>query len=411
MPVYLDHAATTPLRPQARAAYLDAAAETGNPSSIHSAGQRARQRLDAARETIAGALGAEGIELILTSGGTESINTALKGIFAARQRDAARPILVVAEGEHHATMDSAEWLETSAGAELRPVPLDAEGRITVAAFDRALGTASERIALASIIAVNNEVGTVQDISALAAVAARHGVPLHVDAVAAVGHVPLDWAQLRRDSGSRNGAGLVALSLSAHKVGGPVGQGGLLLARDAIIDPLLHGGGQQRAVRSGSQDVPAAAAFAAAITVTMAEQAAERVRLAALRDDVIQRVAALVPAAVLNGPRGEDRAPGNVHLSFPGCEADSLLFLLDMAGVAASTGSACQAGIPEPSHVLRAMGRDEEGARGALRITLGWTTTAADIEAFLIALPAAYAAAHRAGFSDREVPGTVDSSGA
>jgi cysteine desulfurase len=261
------------------------------------------------------------------------------------------------------------------------------------------------VALISLLWASNEVGTIQPIAEIAALAARYSIPLHVDAVAAYGHLPLDFAEVRRVSDSRNGVGLVAMSLSAHKIGGPVGIGALVLSRDASIVPLIHGGGQQRQVRSGTQDVAATVAFATAATINEAIRPDRSQQLAALRDRLVRGVADTVPQAQLNGVPGNfGRLPGNAHYSFPGCEGDSLLFLLDRQGIAVSTGSACQAGVPEPSHVLRAMGRTTDEARGALRITLGHGSTESDIDTFLQALPHAYTQAAHAGWASRE-PGS------
>ncbi len=260
---------------------------------------------------------------------------------------------------------------------------------------------SESIALATALWVNNEVGTIEPVAELARIGLQHRVPVHLDAVAAYGHLPIDFAGIRERTGSTS-AGLVALSVSAHKIGGPVGIGALVLSRNATVVPLVHGGGQQRNVRSGTQDVAAAVAFAVAAERAVRDLAAERERLEALRDRLIRGVAETVPEAVLSGmPAGDPaRVASNVHFVFPGAQGDSLLFLLDVAGISVSTGSACQAGIPEPSHVLIAMGRSGEDARGALRMTLGRTTTASDVDALLAALPGAYAQAARAGLAER-----------
>ncbi|MEN0084294.1 MAG: cysteine desulfurase family protein [Leifsonia sp.] len=387
MPVYLDHAATTPMRPEAIAAYTEAMAVVGNPSSIHSQGQQARRMLEEARETVAATLGADPIEVVFTSGGTEAVNLAVKGMYWARADGGRRPRILAPGGEHHATLDTVEWLERAEGARADWLPLDREGRIVVPeSID------GDDVALLSFLAVNNEVGTVQPVAALAAVARGAGVPVHVDAVSAYGHLPLDFRAL----------GVDALSVSAHKIGGPVGIGALVLSRASTVVPLLHGGGQQRQVRSGTQDVAAAVSFAVAARAAEAERVEETARLSALRDRLIRGVRAAVPEAVLSGPEpaSGERVASNAHFTFPGAQGDSLLFLLDLAGVSVSTGSACQAGIPEPSHVLIAMGRTEEEARSALRFTLGRTSTEADVDALLDALPAAYAQATRAGLSER-----------
>jgi cysteine desulfurase len=414
MTVYLDHAATTPVSPGAIDAYARAMSVVGNPSSIHSAGQTARRMLEEAREQLATTLGCDPIEVVLTSGGTEAINGAIKGLFWQRNEgQAVRPRILVPGGEHHATIDTVEWLERYEGAEIQFLPLDTDGRVRLDALEAALSDRGESIALVTMLWANNEVGTVQPIEQAAALASAAGVPLHVDAVAAYGHRPIDFAALRSSSASTS-TGLVALSVSAHKIGGPVGIGALVLSRRAEVVPLIHGGGQQRQVRSGTQDVAAAVAFAYAAVESESERPSESLRQSGLRDRLVDGVRRSVPDAVLNGPEpgtDDDRLPMNAHFSFPGCEGDSLLFLLDAAGIAVSTGSACQAGIPEPSHVLHAMGRDDEASRGALRITLGRTTTDADIDALLNALPTAYAQASRAGLADRATRiGTRDAGG-
>ena len=381
MTVYLDHAATTPILPEALAAFTAALGTVGNPSSIHSAGQQAKMLLEDGRAAVAASLDADPVEVVFTSGGTESINLAVKGLFWARQQDRPRPRIVVPGGEHHATVDTVEWLERHEGAVVDVVPLDAQGRVDLAGLEARLADASD-VALVTFLWANNEVGTIQPVARIVELAHAAGVPVHSDAVAAYGQVPVSFAA----------SGLDALSVSAHKVGGPVGIGALVLGRKATVEPLIHGGGQQRQVRSGTQDAPAAAAFGVAAAVPHAP-------VTAMRDRLIAGVQAAVPSAVLMGDP-VDRLPGNAHFTFPGCEGDSLLFLLDAAGVAVSTGSACQAGVPEASHVLLARGLSEQDARGSLRITLGHTTTDADVDAFLAALPDAVARAGAAGMASR-----------
>jgi cysteine desulfurase len=397
MAVYLDHAATTPMLPEAIRAFTEAMSLVGNPASIHSQGQQARRLLEESRETVAAALGCEPIEVVFTSGGTEAVNLGIKGLYWERNRGGrARPRILVPGGEHHATVDTVEWLERFEGAQVEELPLDSRGRIDLAAAERALRREPDSIALMTFLWANNEVGAIEPVEELAALAASVGVPVHVDAVAAFGHTPVSFR-------SAAAAGVSALSVSAHKVGGPVGIGALVLSRRATVVPLIHGGGQQRQVRSGTQDVAAAAAFAVAARAATENLGSTAERLGALRDRLVRGVRELVPDAQLRGPEpGDGRLPTNAHFTFPGCEGDSLLFLLDAAGVCVSTGSACQAGIPEPSHVLRAMGVDESDARGALRFTLGHTSTEGDVDALLAALPAAYASASRAGLADRAV---------
>lgn len=404
--VYLDHAATTPMRPEAVEALTAALGVVGNPSSIHSAGQRAKRLLEESRERIAATLGADGIEVIFTGSGTEAVNLAIKGLWWRRQSTepggtGARPRILLPAGEHHATLDTVEWLAAHEGAVIDEVPLDGEGRLRLDVLEAELARDAASVALVTMLWANNEVGTIQPVEEVARVTARAGVPLHVDAIAAYGQLPIDVHGLRRATDAPRGAGLVALSVSAHKIGGPAGIGALVLDRSAAVEPLIHGGGQQRRVRSGTQDVAAAAAFAAAAAAVHERLDDDARRMSALRDRLIAGALAAVPEARLSGdPDPAGRLPGNVHLSFPGCEGDSLLFLLDAAGVAVSTGSACQAGVPEPSHVLMAMGRSEPDARGALRVTLGHGSTDADVDAFLAALPAAYAQAAKAGLAGR-----------
>lgn len=406
MPVYLDHAATTPVRPEAIEAMVDAMRLVGNPASIHSAGQQAKRVLEESRERIAATLGVDGIEVVFTGNGTEAVNLAIKGLWWSRQvaasdGSAGRPRIIVPAGEHHATVDTVEWLEAHEGAIVDEVPLDEIGRLRLDVLEALLAEHAASVALVTMLWANNEVGTIQPVAEVARLTAAAGVPLHVDAVSAYGQVPIDVRALRRDTNAPRGAGLVALSVSAHKIGGPTGIGALVLDRSAALEPLIHGGGQQRKVRSGTQDVAAAAGFAAAAEAVQAHLAVDAARMASLRDRLIAGALAAVDGVHLSGdPDSEGRLPGNVHLSFDGCEGDSLLFLLDAAGVAVSTGSACQAGVPEPSHVLMAMGRSEADARGALRITLGHDSTDADVDAFLGALPAAHAQAVKAGLAAR-----------
>ncbi|MET0297732.1 MAG: cysteine desulfurase family protein [Microbacterium sp.] len=384
--VYLDHAATTPLRPESRDAWIAASALVGNASSIHGAGQSARRLLEESRERLAAVIDCDPIEVVFTSGGTESVNLALKGLWESRSP--GRDAVVLPGGEHHATLDAVEWLAASRGADVRHVALDAMGRVPLDDFTAQVDGA----ALATALVANNETGTVNDASGLAAAAAGAGVPLHLDAIAAFGHVPVSFRRWRADAAPA--AGLVAMSVSGHKIGAPVGVGALVTARTAPLAPLLHGGGQQRRLRPGTQDIAGAAAFAVAAELAVVELDAEAVRLAALRDELVRGILSTVPGAELLGdPRG--RLPGNAHVHFPGAAGETLLFLLDQRGIAASTGSACQAGVPEPSHVVLAIGRSDAEAREVLRFTLGRTSTPADVTALLGALPDAVARARAA----------------
>ncbi|MHC9045792.1 cysteine desulfurase family protein [Microbacterium saperdae] len=387
---YLDHAATTPLRPEARDAWLAASELVGNASSTHGAGQDARRILEESRERVAAVLDADPIEVVFTSGGTESINLALQGLWHARA-DGTDGI-VLPDAEHHATMDTVAALAAD-GAFVRAVPVRADGSISSSDFAERLPGA----ALATALVANNEVGTINDAPSLTAAAASAGTPLHLDAVAALGHLPLSFRNLR--GAAEAGTGLVALSVAGHKIGAPVGVGALVVARTAKLTALLRGGAQQRGLRAGTQDVAGAVAFATAIELAEQEREGESLRLGALRDRLVSGIRSRVPAAELLGaPR--DRLPGNAHLLFPGAVGESLLFLLDVAGVAASTGSACQAGVAEPSHVVIAMGRDEKDARSVLRFTLGRTSTEADVDAVLRAIAEAYVRASGSGTGAR-----------
>ncbi len=373
--VYLDHAATTPMVPAAVEAMTAHLLEVGNPSSLHASGRRARRVVEESRETIAQALDCRPGEVVFTSGGTESDNLALKGIYWSRRAaDPRRTRVLSTAVEHHAVLDPLHWLGDAEGAEVELLPVDEQARLRVEALRASVERDPGSVALISVMWANNEVGTLQPIDEVVAIAAEHGIPVHTDAVQAVGHVPLGFA----------GSGVDALTLTGHKLGGPYGVGALVVRREVAVSPLVHGGGQERDIRSGTLDTPAIAGFAAAVELAVKHQAEHAARISALRDDLVRRVIEVVPDAHLHGHPTE-RLPGNAHLGFPGCEGDSLLMLLDARGIECSTGSACSAGVPQPSHVLLAMGRDAEAARHSLRFSLGHTTTAADVEAVVEAI--------------------------
>ena len=379
---YLDHAASTPMLPEAVAAVTAAMASSGNASSLHAAGRRARRVVEESREEFAAALGARPSEVLFTGGGTESDNLAVKGIFwARRSADARRTRILASAVEHHAVLDAVEWLVAHERASVTWLEVDDQGRVHPEVLADAL---DDDVALATVMWANNEVGTVQPVRALAEVAHEHGVPLHTDAVQAVGQLHVDFAA----------SGVDAMTVTGHKFGGPLGAGALLLGRDVGCTPLLHGGGQERDVRSGTLDTPGLAGLAVATTLAIERQPVTATRLAELRDDLVRRVRTAVPDAVLNGDPGPGRLPGNAHFSFPGCEGDSLLLLLDARGVEVSTGSACSAGVARPSHVLVAMGADEDRARGSLRFSLGHNSTVGDIDALLAVLPGVVERARR-----------------
>ncbi|GAA2911567.1 cysteine desulfurase [Actinoplanes cyaneus] len=383
---YLDHAATTPMLPEALDAYAAAAREIGNPSSLHAAGRGARRLVEESRERIAAVIGARPSEVIFTGGGTEADNLATKGIFwARRDEDPTRLRVVASSVEHHAVLDAVDWLGRHEGAEVTHLPVDDAGRVDPEEFAGLVRAHGEQIAVVSVQWANNEVGTVQPIPELAALASAAGIPFHTDAVQAVGQVPVDFAE----------SGVAALTLTGHKLGGPVGVGALVLGRDVSCTPLLHGGGQERDVRSGTLDTPGVVAFAVAVETSVRARLEYADRVTALRDELVRRVLATVPDAIYNGDP-ERRLPGNAHFSFPGCEGDALLLLLDAQGIYCSTGSACSAGVAQPSHVLLAMGADDARARSSLRFSLGHDSTEADLDALLAALPGAVERARRAG---------------
>jgi cysteine desulfurase len=370
--LYLDHAATTPMLPAALAAMTEELAQVGNPSSLHNAGRRARRVVEESREQIAAAVGARPSEVIFTSGGTEADNLAVKGLYWARHAaDSQRRRVLATEVEHHAVLDSVHWLASHEQAEATWLTVDSTGLLRPEVLMDAITDDPDSVAMTTVMWANNEVGTVQPIAELAGIAREYGILFHTDAVQAAGQLPVDFAA----------SGVDALTITGHKIGGPVGVGALLLARGVRPVPVLHGGGQESEVRSGTLDAPAIRAFAVAVGLTVAGRDDEASRLAKLRDDLIAQVIAAVPDAILNGaPPGPGRLPGNAHFSFPGCEGDALLMLLDARGIACSTGSACTAGVAQPSHVLLAMGADEARARGSLRFSLGHTSTQDDVDA-------------------------------
>lgn len=392
MTSYLDHAATTPMLPGATRVLTEHLAHPGNPSSLHASGRAARRVVEEARERAAAALGARPSEVVWTSGGTEADNLAVKGLFWARRtHDPARRRILVSAVEHHAVLDPAFWMAEHAGAELVLLPVDGDGVLDLDALRAELEQHGAQAALLSVMWANNEVGALQPLDEVVALARRFGVPVHADAVQAVGQVPVDFAA----------SGLDAMTVSGHKVGGPGGTGALLARRGLELTPVLHGGGQERGVRSGTLDAPLLASFATALDEAVARRPEHAARVGALRDSLVDGVRAAVSDAVLRGPADPARRlPANAHFTFPGCEGDSLLYLLDSAGVEASTGSACQAGVPRPSHVLLAMGVDEDDARGALRFSLGHTSTEADVAALLAALPGVVERARAAGLAGR-----------
>ncbi|ORV65567.1 cysteine desulfurase family protein [Mycobacterium gastri] len=386
--VYLDHAATTPMHPAAIEAMTVALGAVGNASSLHTAGRAARRRIEESRELIADKLGARPSEVIFTAGGTESDNLAVKGIYwARRDEQPGRRRIVTSQVEHHAVLDAVDWLVEHEGAQVSWLPTAADGSVSATALRETLQSHDD-VALVSVMWANNEVGTIMPTAELAAVAAEFGVPMHSDAIQAVGQVPVDFGA----------STLSAMSVAAHKFGGPPGVGALLLRRNAACVPLLHGGGQERDIRSGTPDVAGAVGMAAAAAVAVDGLEANSPRLRLLRDRLVEGVLAEIDDVRLNGACGAMRLPGNAHFTFHGCEGDALLMLLDANGIECSTGSACTAGVAQPSHVLIAMGADPASARGSLRLSLGHTSVDADVDAALRVLPAAVARARGAALA-------------
>ncbi len=390
---YLDHAATTPMDPAAIEAMVAHMGTVGNPSSLHRSGRDARRLVEESREDIARIFGSAPSEVVFTSGGTESDNLAIKGIFWARNKEASRPRVLLSAIEHHAVMDPAHWLATHEGAELVWIPVDESGLIDLDFLATEIAANHERIALVSVMWANNEVGTIQPIEQVVELAHAHGIPVHSDAVQAAGHLPINFSS----------SGLDAMTITAHKLGGPVGVGALFAARNLTLVPVQHGGGQEREVRSGTLDALGITAFAAAVKAADGRREAEANRLESLRDQIIQGISSKIPSAHargidVTGPDRGKRLPSHAHFTFEGCEGDSLIFLLDNAGVQVSTGSACQAGVPQPSHVLLAMGVSERDARGALRFTLGNTSSQQDVDLLLDVLPGAVERATAAGLA-------------
>jgi cysteine desulfurase len=385
---YLDHAATTPMLPTARQAWLDQSRRVGNPSSLHTSGRDARRIVEESRERIAAALNTRPSAVVFTAGGTESDNLAVKGLYWSRSASQGAHRILASAIEHHAVLDPIEWLVQSQGAQIGWLGVDAVGRVRIDDVIEQLRTDDE-VALCTVMWANNEIGTVQPVHELAAICREAGIPFHTDAVQALGHLRVDIGALGAD----------AVTISSHKLGGPSGVGALIADPRTPFTPVLHGGGQEREIRSGTLDAAGIAGFAVAVEYAVAAQAERAARLSELRDRLIAGIRSAVPDARINGdvePGLDHRLPGNVHASFPGCEGDLLLMLLDAADVDCSTGSACTAGIPEPSHVLLAMGASEALARASLRFSLGETSTDADVDAVLAALPAAVDRARRAG---------------
>lgn len=383
--IYLDHAASTPVRAEARESFLSALDSVANPSSTHRDGQRARGILESARADVAAAVGADPIEVLFTSGGTEGINLAIRGLYRARRREnPLRRRIVVPAGEHHATIDTLDYLVTNEDAVIDEIPLDAGGKVDLAAWQTALDRDPQSLALATSLLVNNELGSVQNVDSLHAMTTRAGVPLHLDAVAAFGHIPVDLRAWRTTA--RDGVGVVAISLSGHKLGAVSGSGAVILSRSTTIDPLILGGGQERGLRSGTPSVALAASLATASRLAVTELDAEAQRLDLLRARLLDGLVASVDGLRPTLPGGAG-IPHIVSVVIPGCTAESLTFLLDREGIAVSAGAACQAGVASASHVVLALGLSPDEASSVIRFSLGHSSTESDVDAVVATLPA------------------------
>jgi cysteine desulfurase len=368
--VYLDNAATTPISEVALQAFIEQSRQLGNPSSLHTYGRRVRKDVEEAREKLAGLIGCHSSEIIFTGSGTEANNLAIKGAYWHRnQSGKQRNVIVISAFEHHAVLDPARWLEDFEGAEVVEVPVTREGFVNLSELGNVVLERHDEIALISIMHSNNEVGTVQPMDDISKIAQEFEIPLHTDAVQSLGKVPLSFKDL----------GLFAMTISAHKVGGPIGVGALILQKGIDITPILHGGGQERDIRSGTLNAAGIIAFVAATQSAMRDLESNAVKISTLRKKLVAAIQSEISDATLNGVLEGATLPGIANISFPNTESDALLLLFDAEGIACSTGSACSAGVQEASHVLMAMGMSEKEARSSLRFSLGTGNSDSDIE--------------------------------
>ena len=368
--VYLDNAATTPISEVALQAFIEQSRQLGNPSSLHTYGRRVRKDVEEAREKLAGLIGCHSSEIIFTGSGTEANNLAIKGAYWHRnQGGKQRNVIVISAFEHHAVLDPARWLEDFEGAEVVEVPVTREGFVNLSELRNVVLERHDEIALISIMHSNNEVGTVQPMDDISKIAQEFKIPLHTDAVQSLGKVPLSFKDL----------GLFAMTISAHKVGGPIGVGALILQKGIDITPILHGGGQERDIRSGTLNAAGIIAFVAATQSAMRDLESNAVKISTLRKKLVAAIQSEISDATLNGVLEGATLPGIANISFPNTESDALLLLFDAEGIACSTGSACSAGVQEASHVLMAMGLSEKEARSSLRFSLGTGNSDSDIE--------------------------------
>lgn len=372
--IYLDHTATTPLDERVFEAMRPFFSGTfGNASSVHAFGREAKSALEQARGTIADAIGAQSGEVFFTSGGTESDNFAIRGI-AHAARTKGKNHIITSAAEHHAVLEPCEVLKEG-GFEVTILPVDSHGVVSPQYVRDAI---TDRTCLVSIMHANNEVGSVSSIKKIAAAAHERGVPVHTDAVQCLGKIPVDVRDVGAD----------LMTLSAHKLYGPKGIGALYVKRGTELEPLLHGGGQERGKRPGTENVPLAVGFAKAVELALAEMPVEMTRLASLRDALQSRIVAEFPAAIVNGYPA-DRLPNILNISFDSgkirLEGEMLVMNMDLEGVAVTSGSACTSGSMQPSHVLLAMGRDAQTAKATLRFAFGRSNTAQDVDSVMESL--------------------------
>ena len=379
---YLDNAATTAMLPEALEVMYRESASVGNASSLHGAGRRARRVVEESREKLAAAVGAKPQEIIFTASGTEANNLAVKGLYWGA--GASKRAIVSTPIEHHAILDPLEWLEREQSVTLHMAEVDSHGTTKVDSIAQLLSEYQKEISFVTVMHSNNEVGALQPVAEIAAISREYEMPIHTDAVQSFGKVPLDFGKL----------GVSALTISGHKIGGPLGVAALVAKKDLELTPLLHGGGQERDVRSGTLHTPAIAAFATAAELSQQRLQINADRIRSMRERLINGVTVAVDDVRING--GENTLPGIAHFTFAGAEGDALLLLLDAQGVQCSTGSACSAGIAQPSHVLIAMGMAPKIARSSIRFSIGTTTSEKDIDKAISVISEVVSRARAAG---------------
>ena len=364
MAIYLDHAATTPMHPAAIDAYSHQMSQIGNASSLHAQGRAVRKAVEESRELIARAAGCDASEIIFTASGTEANNLAIKGFFWSNP---SKKTIVISAIEHHAVIDPVEWLRQHEGANVIYAPVDKLGVLDLSALEKIVSEHRNAIAVIAIMHSNNEVGTIQPIAEVVKIAGN--IPVHTDAVQSFGKIVFDFKAF----------GVTSATVSAHKLGGPLGVAALILKRGLDITPLLHGGGQERDIRSSTVNAPGIVSFATAVDQALANMADNYSKMSSLQTQLREDVLREVPSAQING-WAQEILPNILNVTFPGTKNESLLVLLDMAGISASQGSACSAGVQRPSHVLLAMGLTEEEADSTVRFSLGHTSTQEDVDA-------------------------------